>query len=146
MSLCLDIYELISFKLALMIDITEFYSLTLALVTLMFTQGHRGIRKPELLPSTCREVRLIQIWFGDMLFKQFSFETQSTLGYMTILRRKQPHLGEFVLKKIKKLEYWRLFGTWYVYLKCPFSLLNHQHSMQAQKTVKMDPSCDGPQL
>ena len=49
--LCLDIYELISFKLGMVKDTTKLYSLICALKTMTFVQGHCCLRMHKLLCS-----------------------------------------------------------------------------------------------
>ena len=52
----MDIYEPVSFKLGMIIDITELYNLIPVWMTLIFTQGHRVAGKRELVQSFCCKV------------------------------------------------------------------------------------------
>ena len=56
--LCLDAYELIFFKLGMMIDMTKLYILIPVLMTLTVIQGHRVMKNLEPVQSFCCEAVL----------------------------------------------------------------------------------------
>ena len=56
--LCLDAYESISFKLAIIVDMTELYDLRPVEIILTCTQGHRVKRKPNSMVNMDR----LSIW------------------------------------------------------------------------------------
>ena len=62
----LDIYEPVWFKLGMMIETIELYSLSPVYVTLTFIQAHRDARKLELLQS-CQSILMILLYFWGML-------------------------------------------------------------------------------
>ena len=69
--LCSDNYDLINFKLGIMIKISELFCLISVSMTLMFIQGHRVMRKPELwmiIQSQSSELIRIRL---DTLLKHF---------------------------------------------------------------------------
>ena len=52
----LEVHELIWFRLGMMFDAIELYSLTLVSVTLTFIHGHNSVRKQKCLGQLSRKV------------------------------------------------------------------------------------------
>ena len=84
--LCQDTCEPICFKLSIMLDMTQLYSLISVWMILMFTQGHRVMGKLECVQPVCRKIAWSNwnahdgwVWKGDdceeVLYSEYgSFE------------------------------------------------------------------------
>ena len=54
--LCLDSYELMCFKIGVMLDMTKRYSLVPVCMTLIFSQGHKVTGRLEFVQFFCSNV------------------------------------------------------------------------------------------